>query len=41
MFLGINADVAQWNSDFTGCSLVIYDNPFAGKGVNIIDVVVI
>lgn len=30
MFLGINAEVAQWNADNSACSLLIYDNPLTG-----------
>lgn len=31
MFLGVNAEVAQWNADNTSCSLLIYDNPLTGE----------
>lgn len=31
MFLGVNAEVAQWNTDGTACSLLIYDNPLTGE----------
>uniref|UniRef100_A0AAV1VCW0 Trafficking protein particle complex subunit n=1 Tax=Peronospora matthiolae TaxID=2874970 RepID=A0AAV1VCW0_9STRA len=27
MFLGISADVSQWNAEGTACSLTLYDNP--------------
>ncbi|ETI45759.1 hypothetical protein, variant [Phytophthora nicotianae CJ01A1] len=27
MFLGINVEVSQWNTEGTACSLLIYDNP--------------
>lgn len=31
MFLGINVDVSQWNTEGTACSLFIYDNPLTGR----------
>jgi hypothetical protein len=34
MFLGVNAEVAQWNADNTSCSLLIYDNPLTGEPRN-------
>lgn len=27
MFLGVNADITHWNTEFSACTLVIYDNP--------------
>mmetsp|Transcript_73071 Transcript_73071/g.136536 ORF Transcript_73071/g.136536 Transcript_73071/m.136536 type:complete len:189 (-) Transcript_73071:117-683(-) len=29
MFLGVSAEVVQWNRDLTACSLVLPDNPLA------------
>ena len=30
MFLGINVDVSQWNTEGNACSLLIFDNPLTG-----------
>mmetsp|Transcript_110805 Transcript_110805/g.220391 ORF Transcript_110805/g.220391 Transcript_110805/m.220391 type:complete len:191 (+) Transcript_110805:57-629(+) len=29
MFLGVTADIVQWNRELTACSLVLLDNPLA------------
>jgi hypothetical protein len=31
MFLGVTAEVTQWNADFTACSLILHENPLAGN----------
>lgn len=33
MFLGVNAEVAHWNTENNACSLLIYENPLTGASL--------